>query len=222
MKDTFKKLGKEALNQAKTEVVNSKSHSENVSSKIGKVALGTGNILDFIDINQVDTLAKNLLGDNERVFYYLASATDEVIFTNIGIIFSSKESLTSPKTKLNRYDFKWSNISNITLESAGNMDRDAELFVTIENQTLEWNINKKQMNLIINLYNSLINVERMQKSHALNTNIVNQSVQAAVKSIGRAEYPATTVTENFEAMYSVIDEKLSAVHIIDFAKAYVM
>lgn len=97
MKDTFKKLSKDALTHAKNEVSNmgvlpktNSGESAGVSSgtsigeKFIKKSMGLGDLLQFKDIGQTDSFLKNFILKGEKVYYYLESVEEELSLRTMG------------------------------------------------------------------------------------------------------------------------------------------
>lgn len=215
MKDTFLKLGKDTLNNAKNETVkqvstsveNKKSTNENFVEKFMKKATGAGDLLEFKNLQESNNIIQNLLLDNEQVFFFLESVVEAIVFTNKAIIHSKKSSMASSKSLTSRYELKSSIITNVKLETAGTIDRDAEIKFNLNEEELSWDILKTQMNDIIKLYSSLVKISNAQHTHAIKVNNLQTALTAASTSVNISSEKSKV--EDFEAIVNFAEKKLN-------------
>ncbi len=238
MRDTFKKLGKDAISTAKAEVTNSvnsvktesstiteslSEKSNNLASaglgeKFVKKAIGAGDLLAFKDITTSNSYLKNFLQTNEQVYFYLESVEEEIAITNLGIITSSKKSIASSKTTLSRADYKDSKITNLHIETAGTIDLDAELKFNIDEEKFSWDINKSQINNLFELYRALHNISKMQISYTQKFKSLETSLQVAASGV-KVTTGENTV-DQFKEIVTYSEERLNAMLVYDYSQAF--
>ena len=91
----------------------------------------------------------------------------------------------SKKRALRRYDYEYNKIDNVELETAGTIDLDVEIKLTIGNKPLSLDIQKKFAAEIKDLYKALHAISLEQKQDAYNLEAANQGIQVAATALGR-------------------------------------
>lgn len=231
MKDTFKKLGKDALNSAKAEVNNSvnsvKSETNlNISSangtsfgeKLVKKSIGAGDLLKFVDFETSNSYLRNFVISGETVYYYLESVEEEIAITNFGIIVSSKKSIATSKTVLKRINFKSNVLTELHVETAGTIDLDAELKFKIGDEKLSWDIQKSQLSTLFELYKKLFNVSKAQLLHEQQKDNLNTSLSLAASSVRAVTN--TSTTDDFKSITEYAEHRLNDMIVYDYTSSF--
>ncbi|WOO89622.1 PH domain-containing protein [Mollicutes bacterium LVI A0078] len=239
MKDTFKKFGKDALNSAKNEISsgvetakketvsqvsatisNKTDATNNIGEKLVKKATGAGDLLDFKDITTTNNIINSLLLADEKVIYFLESVDEAIAFTNKAIIISNKASMTSSKSQTKRLELNDTLITDVRIETAGTIDRDAEIKFKANDKKFSWDINKTQIELVLNLYISMVNISKHQHIH-------NAKLENLMSALSTAAV-ATNVSSNqnkLEDYVSIVEynqQRLDKSIIIDFEVDYII
>lgn len=239
MRDTFKKLGKDAITTAKAEVSNGVTSVKNESGAIAssvtekstslangtgigekfvKKAIGAGDLLAFKNITESNSYLNNFINDGEKVYYYLESVEDEIAITNYGIITSNKKNIASSKTTLTRSDYKHNIISNLHIETAGTIDLDAELKFTIGEEKQSWDIQKSQINQLFELYRGLHNVSKTQIIYEQKIDSLNTALTVAATGV-KVSTNENTV-DQFKAIVEYSESRLNDMLVYDYSKSF--
>ncbi len=238
MKDTFKKFGKDALNTAKNEISagvesaktettnhitesidSKKSSTTNIGEKLAKKATGAGDLLAFKDITSTNSIIQKLLTNDEQVYFFLQSIEEELAFTNKAIIHSKKNSMTSSKSLTTRFELNNTLLANIRIETAGTVDRDAELKFVANDQKFSFDITKTQLDTIIDLYMSLINISKRQKQHL--TKLENLQFALTTASSSTNLNTEMSQKEAFISIAEYSEQRLNDMILVDFSSEYV-
>jgi hypothetical protein len=86
-------------------------------SDIGKIISPT----DYDKVNADDYLFHE---DGEKIFFLIKSKKDEYCFTNFALIHVDGDSAVSSKRTVKRYEYASHKISQVLIETAGNIDLD--------------------------------------------------------------------------------------------------
>lgn len=234
MKDTFKKLSKDAISAAKTEVNSgletakgevtntvigaNQTRTSNLGSNIVKKAIGTADLLVFKEPSQVSTIIAAFLLDNEQVYFYLSSAREEIAVTNLGLVYTKKLVISTEKTTVKREEYRHNQVTNLRIETAGFFDRDAELKFMFGEDKVSWDINKTELDLLFKLYKSLNKISNLQKEITLATSSIDGSLAIATNAI---KYSSTAdLEQTFKAIYQFSKQQIETTHKIDFKEAF--
>lgn len=104
----------------------------------------------------------------------------------------------SKKRLLRRYDYLMHNISNVFLETAGNIDLNVEIKITIDNAPLSIEIYKRFIDDIKDLYKASHAMSYEQKQNAYKLEVVEKSLTVAFSSIGRIGNDNVSSSASFE------------------------
>lgn len=133
--------------------------------KMAADALGLSDIGVIVppsDYNKVDADDYLFHEDGERIFFLIKSRKDEYCFTNFGLIHVDGESAVSSKRAIKRYDFASSRVSNVTIETAGTVDRDVELKFTLDTTVFSIDVKKSFIEPLKDIYKAMIAIGRQQ------------------------------------------------------------
>ncbi|MBF0573067.1 MAG: PH domain-containing protein, partial [Desulfamplus sp.] len=122
-----------------------------------------GKIIDPKDFDKTDIDEYVFNEDNEKIFVVIKSKTDEYCFTNTAFIHLDGKSAASKKRNLKRYPYRYYQISNVSVETAGTIDLDAEIKFKIGDEEISIDIDKKQMERIRDIYKALFKISEKYK-----------------------------------------------------------
>ena len=102
--------------------------------KIASDALGLSDIgvvvpRDQFDQTEADDFTFNEI--DEKIYFLIKTKADEYCFTNYALIHVDGANAMSKKRALRRYDYEYNKIDNVELETAGTIDLDVEIKLTI-------------------------------------------------------------------------------------------
>lgn len=227
MKDTFKKFGKDAVDSFKTETANAVSDVKNKASgksessfgsNLAKTAMGAGDILEFKSVDNLGANVKAFLHNDETVYFYLESVYEHFAVTNRGIISSIHEGVASSKSTISRIDFKTTKIDNLLIETAGTIDRDAELKYSANDNKVSLDIHKSQLDDLFKLYHALANVSYIQKSNELLENNLKLSLELAKESV--STQGSNGIASDYQTICEYAEGRLNGFIKTDYSEAF--
>jgi Bacterial PH domain len=122
-----------------------------------------GKIVPPSDYDKVDADDYLFHEDGEKIFFLIKSKKDEYCFTNLALIHVDGESAVSTKRIVRRYDYVTHNVSNVLIETAGNIDLDLELKFTLnEHHTYSIDVNKSCLEPLKDIYKALTMISKLQ------------------------------------------------------------
>ena len=119
-----------------------------------------GQIIPPEQFNMVDADDYILHEDNEKIFFMIKSRSDEYAFTNLALVHVDGSSAVSKKRLVKRYEYYKNVPSEISIETAGTIDLDAEIKFKLGGKIFSIDVNKNQIELLKDLYKSLVAIER--------------------------------------------------------------
>lgn len=137
--------------------------------KLASEALGMsdiGVVVDPKDFAKVDADDYLFHEDGEKVFFLIKSKKDEYCFTNLALIHVDGDSAVSSKRVIKRYEYASELVNNITIETAGKMDMDAELKFSISGLAFSIDVKKSFLEKLKDIYKVLIAIQKRQDSDA--------------------------------------------------------
>ncbi|MGH1357375.1 MAG: PH domain-containing protein [Burkholderiaceae bacterium] len=137
--------------------------------KLASEALGMsdiGVVVDPKDFAKVDADDYLFHEDGEKVFFLIKSKKDEYCFTNLALIHVDGDSAVSSKRVIKRYEYASEPVNNITIETAGKMDMDAELKFSISGLAFSIDVKKSFLEKLKDIYKVLIAIQKRQDSDA--------------------------------------------------------
>lgn len=156
--------------------------------KIASEALGLsdiGKVISKADFDKVEADDYVLHEDGEEIFFLIKSKRDEYCFTNKALIHVDGTSATSKKRTLKRYTYSRNRIANITLETAGTIDRDVEIKFTLNDRIFSLDVDKNFLEQIKDLYKSLIAIEDICIGNVRHLEHARHSVDIAANTLAR-------------------------------------
>lgn len=171
--------------------------------KFASDALGLSDIGKVIDPSDYDKTESDdyvLHEKGEKIFFLIKTKADEYCFTNLALIHVDGESAVSKKRTLKRYDYKWNQIRNVSLETAGTIDLDVEIKFVIGDTPFSIDINKNQAEKIKDLYKALVEIERIMKDNNKYKKYAEDSLEYATRSVASTGYGQTSPAESFKSI----------------------
>jgi hypothetical protein len=90
-----------------------------------------GKIISPADYDKVDADDYLFHEDGEKIFFLIKSQKDEYCFSNVALIHVDGDSAISSKRIVKRYEYASYEVSQVFIETAGNIDLDIELKFTL-------------------------------------------------------------------------------------------
>ena len=123
-----------------------------------------GVIVPAADFNKVDADDYLFSEDGEKIFFLIKSKKDEYCFTNLALVHVDGESAVSSKRSIKRYDYASSQLSNVTIETAGTIDMDVELKFRIGDGTpFSIDVRKNFIEQVKDIYKALVSIGKLQE-----------------------------------------------------------
>ena len=137
--------------------------------KLAADALGISDIGVIVgpeDYNKVDADDYLFSEDGEQIFFLIKSKKDEYCFTNLALIHVDGDSAVSSKRSIKRYDYASHQIANVSIETAGTLDRDIELKFTLDDTRFSIDVKKSFIEQLKDIYKALISIGKQQTRDA--------------------------------------------------------
>jgi hypothetical protein len=161
-----------------------------------------GKIIDPVDYDKVDADDYLFHEDQEKIFFLIKSKKDEYCFTNFALIHVDGDSAVSSKRTVKRYEYASHKISQVLIETAGNMDLDVELKFTLEERlAFSIDITKNCLESLKDIYKVLITIGKLQHQQEIARNNANQcfEVMASMYKISTVE-SEDTIVKHYNAL----------------------
>jgi hypothetical protein len=161
-----------------------------------------GKIISPIDYDKVDADDYLFHEDGEKIFFLIKSRKDEYCFTNFALIHVDGDSAVSSKRTVKRYEYASHKISQILIETAGNMDLDVELkFILEERLAFSIDITKNCLESLKDIYKVLITISKLQHQQEIARNNASRcfEVLASMYKISAIENE-DTIVKHYNAM----------------------
>lgn len=175
-------------------------------SMFGKVAadvLGLSDIGAVIqpkDYDKVDADDYVMHEDGEKIYFLIKSKSDEYCFTNRALIHLDGTSAASKKRTLRRYDYYKHPISDVSLETAGTVDLDAEIKFKIGPHAYSIDVHKKHIEELKDLYKSLLAIADICHENETKFNYAERSLELAAKVFANMRGDGANVSADFQAV----------------------
>lgn len=189
---------------------------------IASTALGTsdiGVVVKPADYDKVESDDFVMHEDGEKIFFLIKSKTDEYCFTNRAMIHVDGTSAMSKKRTLRRFDYYAYAITEVVLETAGNLDRDIEIKFNMGQQDYSIDVDKKHLEELKDLYKALMKIGQMQHENGQYLQYARRSLEAASATVNRAAGD-TSLEEQFKAINQYAFTWLRQTHDTYVAKDY--
>lgn len=178
--------------------------------RLASEALGLsdlGVIVSPKDYDKVDADDYLFHEDNEKIFFLIKSKKDEYCFTNFALIHVDGDSAVSSKRSIRRYDYASHHISDVSIETAGTIDRDVELkFSLADGPSFSIDVRKDQLETLKDIYKALHSIGKLQHRHELSRQNVLPCLDAlgAMHKISAVESEATIV-KHYQALLHAVN-----------------
>lgn len=165
--------------------------------------------------------------DNERIYFVIKSKMDEYCFTNIAFIHLDGQSATSKKRTLKRYPYRYFVPSQVSIETAGTIDLDAELKFNLGSIPFSIDIDKNQIESIRDIYKALTVIAEKCANIAGQEQILNKSFDSVSKMFLLKDMPETVIlnlpdiiTQTITQVESGYSERLAEIRNYDFGSVF--
>ncbi|NJK49132.1 PH domain-containing protein [Candidatus Gracilibacteria bacterium] len=151
--------------------------------KIAAETLGLsdiGQIISPSDYDKVDADDYLFHEDGEKIFFLIKSKKDEYCFTNLALIHVDGDSAISSKRIVKRYEYISYKVSQVFIETAGNIDLDIELKFTLDDRiNFSIDVNKNSLESLKDIYKALITIGKLQ----MNEEIARQNATLCLQAL---------------------------------------
>ncbi|MBD2690762.1 PH domain-containing protein [Anabaena catenula] len=165
-------------------------------------ALGLSDIGAVIkpeDYNKVESDDYVMHEEGEKIYFLIKSKTDEYCFTNLALIHLDGTSAVSKKRLLKRFSYSQHIIKDVRLETAGTIDMDIEIKLTMGDQSYSIDVAKIYIAPLKDLYKALLKIASIQRENAVYYQYAQTSLNTASSTVSRATNTSTS-EEQFKAI----------------------
>lgn len=170
--------------------------------KVAADALGLsdlGTVVKPSDYDKVEADDYVMHEEQEKIFFLIKSKADEYCFTNKALIHVDGTSAMSKKRTLKRYDYFNNPVNSVTLETAGNIDRDVEIKFAMGQEYYSIDVDKRQIEQLKDLYKALLQMAIIQQENAKLLGYAANSLNTAAQSVTRT-MSSSASEEQFKAI----------------------
>lgn len=170
----------------------------------GKVAsdvLGlsdVGSVIKPSDYDKVDADDYVMHEDDEKIYFLIKSKSDEYCFTNKALIHLDGTSAVSKKRVLRRYDYYAHKISEVYLETAGNIDLDVEIKFVLGSQVYSIDVHKKHLEEVKDLYKALQKIAEITSDNELSLSHARHSLDLASATVRSVRNQDSDLVDQFK------------------------
>ncbi|MCP3143209.1 PH domain-containing protein [Pyxidicoccus xibeiensis] len=171
--------------------------------KLAADALGLsdiGTVIAPADYDKVDADDYVMHEDQEKIYFLIKSKSDEYCFTNKALIHLDGTSAASKKRMLRRYSYSSNPVSNVMLETAGNIDMDVEVKFRLGSRDFSIDVHKKQLEQVKDLYKALFRISEMMVENEIALGHAKASLDVASSTLGRGQAGSTPIVESFKEL----------------------
>lgn len=171
--------------------------------KLAADALGIsdiGSVISPADFNKTDSDDYVMHEEGEKIFFLIKSKSDEYCFTNLALIHLDGTSAVSKKRTLRRLPYAHYPIHDVVLETAGTVDLDIEIKFTMGDKAYSIDVNKKQIELLKDLYKALIKISEIQLENDRLHAYAHKSLETATNTLNRVSKTDFNLPEQFDAI----------------------
>jgi len=194
-----------------------------VFKKIASDMLGLSDIGSVIkpqDYDKVDADDYVMHEDHEKIYFLIKSKTDEYCFTNKALIHVDGTSAVSQKRTLKRYNYYEHPISNVSLETAGTVDLDAEIKFRLGSNEFSIDVHKQFIEELKDLYKSLLAIAELMKENHTALEFAKESLRLSADILSRVSATEGNLVEQFkglnETTFTWLTEKTKEYTVKDF------
>ncbi|PIQ28560.1 hypothetical protein COW36_12695 [bacterium (Candidatus Blackallbacteria) CG17_big_fil_post_rev_8_21_14_2_50_48_46] len=171
--------------------------------KLAADALGIsdiGSVISPEDFNKTDSDDYVMHEEGEKIYFLIKSKSDEYCFTNLALIHLDGTSAVSKKRTLRRLSYAHYPLSHVLLETAGTIDLDIEIKFVMGEKSYSIDVNKKQIELLKDLYKSLLKIAEIQYENERYQAFGHKSLEVATTTLGRVNKAEINLQEQFDAV----------------------
>ncbi len=150
--------------------------------------------------------------DGEKIFFLIKSKKDEYCFTNMAFIHVDGNSAVNTKRLLKRYEYYKNPISNVLLETAGNIDLDVEIKFNIGALSLSIDVDKTQIEQLRDLYKALYAMSLIESDNNLIFSRRLSSLQQAIGVVNSGKSEGMNKHEELAKVNEYVYEWLAETH----------
>ncbi len=195
--------------------------------KLASDALGLsdiGKIISPADYDKTDADDYVMHEDQEKIYFLIKTKQDEYCFTNLALIHVDGDSAVSSKRMLKRYPYAQYKISNVFLETAGRVDLDVEIKFTVGSLNFDIDVRKDQLELLKDLYKSLVSISEMTHKNEIYERLAVQSLEKATQTLQNAHTNENELANTYENLTKFSFEWLMSsyekYHVKDFGAVF--
>lgn len=180
-----------------------------------------GVIVPPADYGKVDADDYLFHEDGEKIFFLIKSKKDEYCFTNFGVIHVDGESAVSSKRSIKRYDFTTTRVSNVTIETAGTVDRDVELKFMLGQVVFSIDVRKNHIEALKDIYKALIAIGRQQGYEEMARSNAGQALGTVAGAFKISAGDDETLARQFGRVLDALNERVLIRHLTrDFGPVF--
>jgi hypothetical protein len=201
-----------------------------MDSMFGKVAsdvLGlsdVGSVIEPQDYDKVDADDYVMHEDDEKIYFLIKSKADEYCFTNKALIHLDGASAASKKRTLRRYDYYSHKVGEVSLETAGTIDRDVEIKFTIGDLPYSIDVHKDHLESLKDLYKALIKIAEINRDNGKALRYAKQSLEIASSTLGTLRNTEGDLVQQFKDLnqiaFSWLMNTNKQYHVKDFGHVF--
>jgi hypothetical protein len=183
--------------------------------KIAADALGLsdiGVIVPPADYNKVDADDYLFHEDGEKIFFLIKSKKDEYCFTNFALIHVDGDSAVSSKRSIKRYEFSSVPVSNVSIETAGTVDRDVELKFSLGGVVFSIDVRKSFIEPLKDIYKALIAISRQQHKDEAARGHAGMCLGAVSQAFKLSGGTGDELTRHFSGLLQAMNEAVLVHH----------
>ncbi|PAV31598.1 hypothetical protein CIL05_02765 [Virgibacillus profundi] len=171
--------------------------------KLASDALGLSDIGKIIgpeDYDKTDADDYVRHEDDEKIYFLIKTKADEYCFTNLALIHVDGEKASSSKRTLYRYPYSQNKITNVLLETAGRVDLDIEIKLTLGNQPITIDVHKDEIDNLKDLYKALLHISETTHENGVISEMAGQSLDKAVTVLQNSRTNETNLAEQYKEL----------------------
>ncbi|WP_374580376.1 PH domain-containing protein [Pseudoduganella sp.] len=184
--------------------------------KLAAEALGISDIGVIVSPNDYDKVdADDYLfsEDGEQIFFLIKSKKDEYCFTNLAIVHVDGDSAVSSKRSIKRYDYSSTEISHVSIETAGTLDMDVELKFSAGDTVFSIDVKKSHIEQLKDIYKALISIGKQQHKDAVGRENALRALDATASMYKlNGVQPGSSVAGQFSELLAAVNTAILDTH----------
>jgi hypothetical protein len=162
-----------------------------------------GKIISPTDYDKVDADDYLFHEDGEKIFFLIKSQKDEYCFSNLALIHVDGDSAISSKRIVKRYEYASYEVSQVFIETAGNIDLDIELKFTLgHSHHFSIDVHRNYLESLKDIYKVLVTINKLQAKEEISRNNAALCLQAlsSMYKINNVENE-TSIVQHFNTLF---------------------